>query len=341
MAKSSIQPPVRVYLDLTDVCPLDCLHCYAAQPRGDDGDELSLVELDHLFQEIAAFGVSSVVISGGEPFVRDDLCDVLSMCVDKGLEASIITSGLLVSPTTARVLKELDVGVRVSLDGIHSNTHEYVRGKGNFNKALKAVKLLKEVGLERLSVHFTVNRQNIPEIVQIPHFLKGIGIREVVISTIKPTGRAREHPELLIEPSLARLVKERIHTIARSPYLRIRTYHDKTWSGLGCPAAHTKCGITSGGRLTPCVFLGNEYEGGSTRDHSFAHLWQHDRQLMQLRNILINPSCGACAALADYNGGCRARALHYFRHIREPDPYCCEMKVGRDMLNELVGTEQT
>jgi radical SAM protein with 4Fe4S-binding SPASM domain len=176
----------------------------------------------------------------------------------------------------------------------------------------------------KLSVHFTVNRLNIHEIIRLPYFLLQLGIYDIGISTIKPAGRAKEHPELLIEPDLLPLAREKMRKISTNKLINFHKYNDKSWSGVACPAAFTKCGITFEGKITPCVFLGPEFIGGSIKDHSLERLWNYDAKILKLRNIGEGCDCFGCPNLPDRNGGCRARALYYEGSVTGKDPYCCQ-----------------
>ncbi|MFH1259468.1 MAG: SPASM domain-containing protein [Elusimicrobiota bacterium] len=200
------------------------------------------------------------------------------------------------------------------------------RHKGNFNLVLNCLNILKEAGVERRSIHFTVNRTNIGDILQLPYFLQQINVPNVVIGIIKPTGRALEHPEILIEPQLVLLVKERIRTISANKFLNICQYTENNWQGLGCPAGNTKCGITAEGKITSCVFLGKEYEGGNIKISSLEYLWNNDAALNTLRTLHGNETCANCPILLQCSGGCRARAIYFNKDINASDPYCCEIK---------------
>ncbi len=298
--------------------------------------ELSLEELTDLVQQMAREGIRDLVISGGEPFTRSDLFDLLSFCKENSINTVVVTSGVLLDRVKVEALRDTKTHLRISVDGVSGNTHDYVRGVGAFKGFIATVKLLKLSKFDDVSVHFTLNRMNLKELLLLPSFLNGIGIREVTLSTIKPTGRTRQHPELLIEPALVPFVRERIKLISQNKNIIFTHYNEKNWPSFSCPAAYAKCGITSDGRITPCVFLGPEFYGRSLRDKSFKELWQNDEQMMRLRNLPLDASCFACSKLADLHGGCRARALYYENNnLGAIDPYCCEIKEQFDKIVKI------
>lgn len=326
--------PYRIYLDITNNCPHSCLHCYANSGKALE-KELSLDELKDLVRQMIDLGVYNLIISGGEPLTRPDIFEFLYFCRENKLKTILLTSGILLNKRNTMVLKNLGIELRLSLDGISEKTHDFVRGKGSFQTVTKILDMLKKE-LDNISIHFTINRINVAELLNLPYFLNQLKIRDIVLSTIKPSGRVLEHPELLIEPSLTSLIKQRINVISKSKNIKIRTYPEKNWQGLSCPAAFAKCGITSDGRITPCVFLGKDFLGDSLRNYPLRYLWHNDKTLNKLRNLAVNDSCKNCLRLSINNGGCRARAMYFNGHIEEVDPYCCEIKKQSLAIEELI-----
>lgn len=331
--------PYRIYLDVTNFCSLNCRHCYAATGEA-RAEELTLNELKDVAQQIASLGIKNLIVSGGEPLSRSDIFDFLAYCSGKELNATLLTNGVFIDTAKSRLLSELNIDVRVSIDGVSKVSHDYIRGEGNFEVVLQALHILKAAKIKKLSVHFTVNRSNIGDILQIPFFLNEIGTRDIVISCIKPVGRALQHPELLIEPSLVLLVKERLNTIYRNKSINFHFYNDKNWDGLACPAAYAKCGITAEGRITPCVFLGSDFVGESIRKFSLEHLWSKDTMLAKLRNLPVNSSCSRCSQMISCNGGCRTRAIYFNGGLDAVDPYCCEMKKQKILMADFLNSHK-
>ncbi len=323
------ESPHRLYLDITSKCSSSCLHCYA-DSQGTPKQELSLPELKSLIDQMVDMKISELIISGGEPLMRKDIFDFLFYCKQKPITTTILTSGILLEEVNIKLLKEAGVRLRISLDGISKKTHDHIRGSGAFDALLGALELIRTTSVTGVSLHFTINRLNIVELLRVPCFLFELRIKDIVMSTIKPAGRALEHPELLMEPSLIPFIRERIRVIAKSRNINLTTYPEKNWTGFSCPAAFVKCGISSEGRITPCVFLGPNYIGKSLREYSLEYLWQNDEVMNSIRNITINSDCNGCGLLSINNGGCRARAI-YYNHgdLSSIDPYCCSINKNK------------
>lgn len=317
--------PYRIYLEVTRSCPLQCLHCYIKDTPNLSG-ELTINDFKNLFGQMIAMNIKELVITGGEPFLRTDILQIIDVASKAGLKVTVLTCGVLINRQLIHAIKNYDIDLRLSLDGITPETHDFIRGKGNFEKVICAFNIIKEIKINKLSVHFTVNRINISEILQLPNFLYHLEIQDVTISTIKPAGRALQHKELLIGPDLMLLVRDRINTVSKSKNIAFHVYTEKNWQGLSCPAAFTKCGIAADGRVTPCVFLGPNFYGESIRSKPLKEIWQNDEIMAKLRNLSVNNQCLFCSQFATLHGGCRARAIYFNGELNAVDPYCCGIK---------------
>ena len=311
--------PSRVYIDLTNACTLACPHCCTGSGSPAD-DELSLAEIEDLVDQVHAMGVGQLVFSGGEPMLRPELPQILAHSRQRQLSVTILTNGLAIDATWASFFATHDIRVKVSLDGVCGSTHDFIRGAGAFERTIESLAHLRERGGERRCVHFTAPRRNVAELTELPRFLSAVGVEQLVVGLIKPAGRARENAELLIPPVMAPYVRQKIDTIAHDPRITLGHFTDRGWEGFGCPATCNKLGVTASGRMTTCVFLGDDLLGGSVREHSLAELWAHH---LGRDAFSVNPECARCPNLARSGGGCRANAIHFRGDRDAVDPYCC------------------
>ena len=322
--------PSRVYLDLTNACQLRCRHCCTSSGRPHE-DELTLGEILDLLDQIHAMGVRSVVFSGGEPMLHPRLRTILHHSRALGLAVTVLTNGLLMNQRWAALFAELGVRAKLSLDGTTAPTHDWLRGRGTFDATLAALKTLLAARAPDVTVHYTVHRLNFRELPRLPSLLARLGVSNVVIGTIKPSGRAARNQGLLIPPRMVPFVHARVSSVKRASGIRVVAYSDRGWGDFGCPATCNKLGITATGRLTTCAFFGDRLLGGSVRKQSLEELWRS--HLARDDVFSVNPTCASCEALPQCNGGCRARALYYAGDINAPDPYACALFERAKFLN--------
>lgn len=133
-------PFTRLHLDITGRCNLRCVHCFAADRYE---EHLSTDDLMWLMDQVKKLDITRAAISGGEPFLREDLFEVLAEAPD---DISILTNATLIEDDHIEKLLDLDekgksIDIRVSIDGIRS--YKDVRGVdpklalGNIEKLLE------------------------------------------------------------------------------------------------------------------------------------------------------------------------------------------------------------
>ncbi|MBM4371594.1 MAG: radical SAM protein, partial [Deltaproteobacteria bacterium] len=137
----------HAHLDLTGRCPLRCRHCYLGAPPG---DELTLEELRGVLRQLADLGALSLLLSGGEVFLRQDLQDILAAARGLGFSLLVKTSGALCGEAEVEALASLGVRtVHVSLYSHRGPVHDAVTGvSGSFGRSLGTVRALQDRGVD-------------------------------------------------------------------------------------------------------------------------------------------------------------------------------------------------
>jgi MoaA/NifB/PqqE/SkfB family radical SAM enzyme len=135
-----IPAPFSVCYKVTQRCNLRCPYCIASScPEGEYGlptdKALKLIEI------LARSGVRRLDITGGEPFLRDDIMDILESAVIHGLETVVTTNGYFVTEGIATELHRLGVFTQISIDG-DREIMDKVRGNGAYSAAVSAAEIL-------------------------------------------------------------------------------------------------------------------------------------------------------------------------------------------------------
>jgi len=201
--------------EATRQCNLHCLHCGSPSEEVNHGDELTTKEIIGAFDEIAHdFDMSQfrhINITGGEPFIREDLLDVLQTISRWPFyrNIDIQTNGVYIAdnPDVLNELKEVGVtGIGISIDGFES-IHDSLRGiTGTWVKAVNAARLAVGSGYV-VTVSFVAHSKNVEELPSFRDFVtKEIHPRVFRVMFIDPQGRAQEHSEYLLTPDQIRRV---------------------------------------------------------------------------------------------------------------------------------------
>lgn len=187
--------PFIVIWECTRACPLACKHCRAEAQLGRQPGELSTAEAIGLAAQVAAFGSPRplFVITGGDPFAREDLFDIVRGAVGHGLAVAVSPSG---TPTlTAENLAALkDAGaaaISLSLDGSTAARHDDFRGVcGVFDHTFRAWAAARELGM-RVQINSTVSQHNLTDLPAIVRMVAERGAMTWSAFLLVPTGRGR------------------------------------------------------------------------------------------------------------------------------------------------------
>ncbi len=324
--------PLTVHLEVTEECNLQCTHCFAEAGPSISGQLLGLHDLDRLMRDMARMGSFRLGLTGGEPLMRSDLTEIIDLAAGHGLSPCLTTNGLLltsqiVSALAARPLAWLNV----SLDGASPATHDAVRGAGTFQAVMERLRLLRD--RIPFSLAFTVMRHNLHEIRQCALLARSVGAQAAVFRPLYPVGRARLHTELQPEFHEYLAALDSLNEIDSATDASTCSVHpwgphtrqdrqSNVYSGFGCGAANLVCSVSARGDVSPCSFLGPEYQAGNLRQHTIREIWHQSKVFRQFRQLGTNQRCEGCARYDLCGGGCRARALSAEADLNCPDPWC-------------------
>jgi MoaA/NifB/PqqE/SkfB family radical SAM enzyme len=304
-------PLKNIFLHLTRACNLHCRYCYFSATRPLP-DEMTTEEFDRLWPDMVALRPRKVVFTGGEPLLRPDILDLLRGLREADLEHHILrclnTNGHLVTPELARELVGLADEVRVSLDALLER-NDALRGRGNFDAAVKALDYFYAVGFEP-KVLVTVTSITLPDLEGLLCFLIEKGMTRINLNAFRPIGRGRDHWDWLVNPS------------------EVRTAVRRAWERC-CPDQpappdppdldiHSNCGVGSflnimpNGDVFPChVLTDREFRCGSLRERSLLEICRRDGLLGQLQALDFRELARQDERLAALTGPDRCMGIVY------------------------------
>ena len=172
--------PIAGTLELTYRCNLRCIHCYCNQNPDDKGrrdKELSATAIFKILDDIAERGCLMLLLTGGEPLLRDDFFEIYIYAKKKGFLITFFTNATLVTPRIADFLKEWPPSkVEVTLYGISKNIYEKTTGVvGSFEQCMSGIKNLINNNIP-LSLKTMVSNFNKDEVVKMREFAKGLKV---------------------------------------------------------------------------------------------------------------------------------------------------------------------
>ncbi len=339
-------PPLRmVAWEVTRRCNLNCQHCRAAAGAGPYYGELNKEESLRVLAEVASMGDPVVILTGGEPLLREDIYDLAQEGTRLGLRMVIAPNGTLLDDEKAQRLKTVGIQrVSISLDGATAKSHDQFRGvPGAFAGALQGIQSLKRVRLE-FQVNTTVTLKNLKEIAAILELAFNLGAVAHHIFLLVPTGRGKN---MAAETLPAEKYEEILHwfyeqrekyplqlkaTCAPHYYRIIRQraaaegkkviFPQSGWEAVtrGCLGGLGFCFIAYNGEVQPCGYL--EIPCGNLRRQSLPDIWENSLVFRKLRDFsAYQGRCGRCEFIK-VCGGCRARAFARDGNYMGEEPLC-------------------
>ena len=339
--------PKWIAWEVTRRCNLSCVHCRSASGMNSFDTAFNTDEAKKLIDDIASFSTPVIVLSGGEPLLRQDLFEIASYGSDKGLRMCIATNGSLVTDEICEKMKAARIKmVSMSLDGSNAATHDNFRGQpGAFEGVKRAAALFNKHGIEFL-INSSFTKRNQKEIPDVMKVAKGLGAKSWYMFMIVPTGRGEEimneliskedydkildwhydmekdEDTMLVRPTCAphyyRVVLQRAKKEGEK--FKRRTLKFSTGGSKGCIAGQLICLIDVDGNVLPCSYFSKP--AGNIREKSFKEIWEESELFKDLRDFKkYKGRCGSCEYV-NVCGGCRARAYSVYGDYLEEEPFC-------------------
>ncbi len=269
--------PTSATLASTYRCQCKCDNCYAAVKGRNGYGEMSTEELMVVIDQLKRLGALQLIITGGEPLLREDIFDLIAHAHNIGLLTRISTNGWLLTRTCVAELKRAGLNqCGVAIDDADQDTHDRLRGvPGIYEKAIQGLRYLHEYDLDSKIITYATNR-NIPEgLERIIALGRELKVRSVYINIVYASGRwLNAQHEILSEEKMALVGK----------------LHDSAFVQLEFPTAQTKCCaynkafiyVNAMGEVTPCPVV--PFVIGNIRDEPLADIWQRHVSSLQLES---------------------------------------------------------
>jgi radical SAM protein with 4Fe4S-binding SPASM domain len=310
--------PLVISWNVTSRCNLKCSHCYMSAGENQFENDLSTDAAKMLIHQIVEVSRPLLILSGGEPLLREDIFEIIRYGADRGLKMGMGSNGMLIDYDVAKKLMDAGMGtVAISLDSSIPERHDEFRGvKGCWQKAVNAIEALKENGLQ-VQVNATVTRQNYSEVDEIMSLAEKLKVDNFHLFFLVPTGRGTNvediTPQMYEEMITNTLAQNTQHKMNVKPscapqFMRIAKQQGIDMSRWlrGCVAGLYYCRIYPSGEVTPCPYL--PINLGNIRDKSFRDIWFNSEVFKTMRDFdQLKGKCGICD-YRDVCGGCRARA---------------------------------
>lgn len=322
--------------ETTRACTLACPHCRASAVACRDAEELTTDEAIGMLTSAAEIGPAIIILSGGEPLLRDDLEIVAAKAVELGHRPVVsCNDGSLL--TESRIASLAAAGIRHFSFSMHSDSEadhdNFVRVKGAYQHAMQAFARIKAHGLS-FQINTTVLPTNSRRLEALKNWVVELGAAAWHLFFIVPMGRAAESgsevdlPQSEIERVLGYVAENSdgwpipVKVTCAPQYAQIRAGmgRDSGSRGRSCMAGNGFVFVSWRGDVKPCGYF--DLVVGNIRETPLSHIYRSSSALKDMRTPeKLEGVCGVCR----FNricGGCRARAYAVTGSFMATDPNC-------------------
>lgn len=328
----------QLFLEVTPRCNLSCIHCGSRCDEHAQVEEVALDEWKRVVDEVKQdFGDDVFfAITGGEPTLWKDLCELGSYITDRGYHWGMTTNGTLIDERMARDLADAGLeSVSVSVDGL-GKTHDMVRQvEGSREAAIRGVKNLAATGkLKAVQITSVMNHKTMGDLDALFEEMVELPIDSWRVIGVEPIGSALNHPEIL----MTREDMDRMFAFIRQkrsekwpvcygcPHYFGLEYEGelRDWFWI-CSAGIHVMSIMHTGDIGSCLDIERRPETifGNIRRDRLADVWRNGFAIYRQENGLadLNEECAACPD----KRFCRGDSVHSWNFDKN-EPYICMRK---------------
>ena len=348
-------PPGPVVIwNLIRRCNLTCKHCYSISADTDYAGELTTEEACGVMDDLRAFGVPVLILSGGEPLLRPDIYQLAHRAKDMGFYVALSTNGTLVDESNIEHIAEIGFDyVGISIDGMRETHDKFRRKEGAFDASMHGIRLCRDAGI-KVGTRFTLTEMNAQDLPSLLQLSDDEGLDKFYLSHLNYAGRGntnrgrdaflqttRDAMDLLFDTCWDKLQrgehKEFVtgNNDADGAYLLqwVRSRFPEREAHLRAKLAQWG-GNSSGVNVANIDNLGNVHPDtfwwhhnlGNVRDRKFSEIWPDtsDPLMAGLKAMprQVKGRCADCSYFDVCGGNTRVRALQLTGDPWQEDPAC-------------------
>jgi len=323
--------PRAANIELTYRCNLRCKMCGVfGKIRDHRGEELTVEEYRHIFDQMREMGIQAVTFSGGEAFIRPDLFDIVRDAKRHGFRCNMFSNGTLVNESDYENIIESGLDkIIFSIDGVEQ-VHDVIRGiPGAFQKVMRTISGLvhqrQTCGVERpeIDVHMTMMKGNVASLSALHHLCSGLGVNfafqpysecddgtfRQTIAILDGVTANRYWPKdgvLRFDDEDINRMREELGKLPIDFYVKLIHYIGRDDLRQGrmpirrCYVTRNIMMINPYGDLIPCSNL-DSYRTGNIRQEKLADIWNGEKyeRLREKLSRRLLPLCTHCCHFGD------------------------------------------
>jgi heme d1 biosynthesis radical SAM protein NirJ len=345
--------PVVIW-NLIRRCNLCCKHCYSISADTDFPGELSTEEVFAVMDDLKAFGVPGLILSGGEPLLRPDIFEIGNRARELGFYIGLSTNGTLIQEQHIEPIRDAGFDyLGISIDGIEATHDRFRQMDGAFEASLAATRLCMSSGI-KVGLRFTLTQDNAEELPELLELAENEGVEKFYLSHLNYAGRGNRNRADDVVHQITRWAMDTVFTAAwedaknggNKEFVTGNNDADGVyllfWVRQHAPELEPLVrqrlefwgGNSSGVNVANIDNLGNvhpdtfwwDYNLGNVKERPFSEIWQ-DRSDPLMDGLKSSPRplegrCGECDYRKICGGNTRVRAWQLTGNPWAEDPAC-------------------
>ncbi|MBK6964113.1 MAG: TIGR04133 family radical SAM/SPASM protein [Bacteroidales bacterium] len=325
-----------LFWECTTRCNLNCLHCGSDCAKDSSFQDMPLIDfltaIDTLKFEKNQI---TVVLTGGEPLLRNDLEACGRAIRKKGLRWGMVSNGYLYTAERQASLLSAGMGsLTFSLDGMEE-THNWLRNaKQSYSRVMAAIDLAVSSSRLNFDVVTCVNQRNLNELPAILKLLTEQGVKAWRLFTIAPIGRAKDNPELLLTDAQFKELMEFIVASRKQKLIDVKfscegftgPYEFKVRDGgFFCRAGINIGSVLIDGSISACPNIDRSFAQGNIYTDNLGEVWETRFQYFRNRDWARRGQCEHCS---DFKY-CHGNGMHLWHGDKENVLVCHAEKIRK------------
>jgi heme d1 biosynthesis radical SAM protein NirJ len=354
--RPQVAPPTGpvVIWNLIRRCNLTCKHCYATSADKDFPGELSTDKVYEVMDDLKAYGVPVLILSGGEPLMRPDIFDISRRAKDMGFYVGLSSNGTLITEQNIGQINDIGYDyVGVSLDGMRETHDRFRRRVGAFDESLHGIGLCQEAGI-KVGLRFTLTQDNARDLPDLLQLMEDRDVDKFYLSHLNYAGRGNKNRGDDAHHQMTRAAMDLLfdtcwnQITAGEPSEFVTGNNDADgayllqWVERNLPEQRERLlgmlqrwgGNSSGINIANIDNLGHvhpdtmwwDYDLGSVKERPFSEIWEDTSDPLmaglKLANRPVEGRCAECRYLPICGGNSRTRAWQLTGNFWAEDPGC-------------------
>lgn len=283
-----LSAPCEVAIEVTGRCNLNCKYCFNESKKID----IPYLELINIIDQIDKLDVFEVCITGGEPFIRQDILDILKYSCKNNFNLLIVTNGTLLTKKTINELDKMNLinSLQISIDSFDIDINNSVRG--GYSVVMSVLKEIKNISSSLPTIGLVIHKQNINDVCRslekLSDYCSGFHLMNIQASK----EAIKNKNSLFLDYSTLAKTWKKIDSFAKknSINLDINDYDLKekeTARFTGCTAGKIKLVITPELNVIPCDMVRNIVVG-NLEEQTLLEIWK-SKKMDEIRNLVKEP----------------------------------------------------